>query len=151
MSTPHPDPYDDAIAKVIGSLTAEKPLTEWTPDQAGQILAGTLVRTESETRTNRTDDTEFTVDYLVIDSYDDGRRQSVQIKGRRLKNWYGANSFAVKPGVILAVRYDGLTDSKWPEYTAKPDSRDGEEFIMAPGQPGEDPADVAGYDDPPPF
>lgn len=133
-----PDPYADVVNTLTSALSRQQLITDWAPDEAGQILAGALVRTETETRTNKATDETFTVDTLVLDAYH-GDRHRIQVRGRGFKAWFGANSFALKPGVILAVRYDGLADGKWSEYTAVPDSRDGGEFIVAPGQPGEDP------------
>lgn len=135
-----PDPYADVVNTLTSALSTQQLITDWQPEEVGQILAGAMVRTETETRTNRQTDETFTVDTLVIDAYR-GDRHRVQVRGRGFKAWFGANSFALKPGVVLAIRYDGLTDGKWAEYTALPDSRDGGEFIMAPGQPGEDPGD----------
>jgi hypothetical protein len=127
--------FDSAVRALRERVGAEPVVLDWSPDELRALLVGTLVQVESETRQDR-DGHDYTVHALVIDDSDDGSRMRVKVEGRSMKAWFGANRDLIKPGVLLAVRFDGTRESstaEWREYTIKPDSRSGDGFTVAPG------------------
>lgn len=109
-------------------------VTDWNRagGDEGAILSGPLVRVVEDEHLRRDGGTYLKHMLVIADDHDGGKPKRVQVEGREFKAWFRANRQSLRPGVEVAVRFDGEEtndkDYTWRNYTVSPDTRDGDEF-----------------------